>query len=217
MAAESQDITATGSSSRRSRSRRQHSSRNRTLVLALSGLLALAVFLLALVSITLGGRVSHLSSSNRILTEELFKQEQEIRQLRPRLEASERELQMLMEGRLPNLHTLDQDQVIPVQERYIKNIVFTVVNSGAEKIHEYKLVMENPGLQRIQPRFRVMVFDRMGVQVGVDDVVLAEGLSVGESRSHASTLDVFMDSQPHYFAIDFDGPNSKAEDSNGER
>jgi hypothetical protein len=182
--------------------------------MVLAGLLGVAVFVLVVVSITLGGRVTALGHANRALTEELFTQEQEIRQLRPRLEASERELTMIMEGRLPNLHGLIPDQVIPVQEQYIKNIVFTVVNRGEEKIHEYKLVMENTAHNRVQPRFRVLVFDRMGVQVGVDEVLLAEGLSEGESRSHASTLDVFMNSQPRYFAIDFAG-RSKPNEASG--
>jgi hypothetical protein len=187
------------------RSRRQRSSRNSTLVSVLAGLLGLSIFLLAVGAITLGGRVTSLANANRALTEELFRHEQEIRQLRPRLEASERELQMLMEGRLPNLHSLIPDQVIQVQEQYIKNIVFTVVNQGEDKIYEYKLVMDNPAHLRIQPRFRVLVFDRMGVQVGVDEVELGDALGAGESRSHASTLDVFMNSQPRYFAIDFNG------------
>jgi hypothetical protein len=209
---ESPDTTATTSSSRRTRSRRRGSSRNGTLVVALSGLLALAVFLLVVVSITLGGRVTALSNSNRDLTEELFKHEQDIKLLRPRLEASERELAMLMEGRLPNLHSLIPDQVIPVQEQYIKNIVFTIVNRGDEKTYEYKLVMDNSAHLRIQPRFRVLVFDRMGVQVGVDEVELAESLGAGESRSYASTLDVFMNSMPRYFAIDFNGRGKLAVD-----
>ena len=196
-----------GISSSRSvrRSRRQRSSRSSALVVGLASLLGVAVFLLVVVSVILGGRVTTLSNANRTLSEELFRYEQEIRELRPRLEAGERELQMLMEGRLPNLHSLMPDQVIPVQDKYIKNIVFTIVNQGDEKSYEYKLVMDNATHQRIQPRFRVLVFDRMGVQVGVDEVELAEGLSAGESRSHASTLDVFMNSQPRYFAIDFNG------------
>lgn len=210
MAIESRE-SVSGSRSER-RSRRSRSSRSGTLVVILGGLLGLAVFLLAVVSITLGGRVSALSNANRTLTEELFRHEQEIKQLRPRLEASERELRMLMEGRLPNLHSLIPDQVIPVQERYIKNIVFTVVNQGEDESYEYKLVMENPGHQRIQPRFRLMIFDRMGVQVGVDEVDLSETLGAEESRSHASTLDVFMNSQPRYFAIDFSS-RSKPEGS----
>lgn len=215
MAAESQETT-THSSSRSSRSRRKPSSRHGSLVVILSGLLALSVFLLLVVSITLGGRVTTLSNANRVLTEELFAHEQDIRQLRPRLEASVRELQMLMEGRLPNLHNLIADQVLPIQERYLKNIVFTVVNHGAEKVYEYKLVMENSDQYRILPRFRVLVFDRTGVQVGVDEVVMTEALAEGESRSHAATLDVFMNSEPSYFAIDFAG-RAKADKPNGER
>ena len=204
MATESRE-TASGNQSVR-RSRRQRSTaRSSTLVAVLAGLLGLSVFLLVVGAITLGGRVTTLANANRALTEELFRHEQEIRQLRPRLEASERELQMLMEGRLPNLHSLVPDQVIQVQEQYIKNIVFTVVNQGEDKIYEYKLVMDNADQLRIQPRFRVLVFDRMGVQVGVDEVELGDALGAGESRSHASTLDVFMDSQPRYFAIDFNG------------
>jgi hypothetical protein len=179
--------------------------------MVLAGSLGMAVFLLLVVAITLGGRVTNLTNANRALTEELFRHEQEIKQLRPRLEASERELQMLMEGRLPNLHGLIPDQVIPVQEQYIKNIVFTVVNRGEDKTYEYKLVMDNPTHLRVQPRFRVLVFDRMGVQVGVDEVELLEALGGGESRSHASTLDVFMNSQPRYFAIDFNGRGKLAD------
>jgi len=197
--------TASGTQSGR-RSRRQRSTaRSSTLVAVLGGLLGLSVFLLVVGAITLGGRVTTLANANRALTEELFRHEQEIRQLRPRLEASERELQMLMEGRLPNLHSLIPDQVIQVQEQYIKNIVFTVVNQGEDKNYEYKLVMDNAGQLRIQPHFRVLVFDRMGVQVGVDEVELGDTLGAGESRSHASTLDVFMNGQPRYFAIDFNG------------
>ena len=179
--------------------------------MVLAILLGLTVFLLVVAAITLGGRVTNLTNANRALTEELFRHEQELRQLRPRLEASEQELRMIMEGRLPNLHGLVPDQVIPVQEQYIKNIVFTVVNRGDEKTHEYKLVMENSSHLRVQPRFRVLVFDRMGVQVGLDEVEFLEALAAGESRSHASVLDVFMNSEPRYFAIDFKDRGKTAE------
>jgi hypothetical protein len=180
---------------------------------ALGVLLGIAVLLLVAVSVTLGGRVTSLSNANAILSEELFKSEQQLKELRPRLEATDRELKMLMEGRFPNLHPLTPDEVIPVQEQYIKNIVFTVTNHGAEERHEYKLVMENSYHHKVHPNFRLMVFDKLGVQVGVDALVAAEGLKVGESRSHSSTLDVFMNSQPRYFAIDFetsDMPDSPA-------
>lgn len=197
--------TASGTQSGRRSRRKRSTARNSTLVTVLAVLLGLSVFLLVVGAITLGGRVTALANANRALSQELFRHEQEITQLRPRLEASERELQMLMEGRLPNLHSLIPDQVIQVQEQYIKNIVFTVVNQGEDKSYEYKLVMDNADELRIQPRFRVMVFDRMGVQVGVDEVELGDALGAGESRSHASTLDVFMESQPRYFAIDFNG------------
>lgn len=169
----------------------------------LGGLLGLAVFLLVGVSVTLGGRVTNLTHSNSALSDELFKYEQELKQLRPQLAATERELQMLMEGRFPNLHPLEPDAVIPVQERYVKNIVFTVITRGTDELYEYKLVMENGERHAVTPNFRVLVFDKLGVQVGVDEVLAAKDLAVGESRSHSSTLDVFMNGKPRYFALDF--------------
>lgn len=198
---------STGSSSasgKRSRSKRRRSSRANTLVVVLGALLGVTVFLLIAVSVTLGGRVTSLSNANEVLGEELFKYEQELKELRPRLATSERELKMLMEGRFPHLTALTPDEVIPVGDQYVRNIVFTVTNHGSEQVYEYKLVMENPYRYKVHPNFRVLVFDKMGVQVGVDSVVAGEDLGVGESRSHSSILDVFMNSQPRYFAIDFE-------------
>lgn len=202
MAAETKEPSGSPSG-KRSRSRRHRSSRRNTITVVLGALLGVAVFLLISISITLGGRVTALSNANTTLSEELFKYEQQLKELQPKLEASERELEMLMEGRFPNLHSLMPDEVITIQEQYIKNIVFTVTNHGSDETYEYKLVMENPYRYKVHPNFRVMVFDKLGVQVGVDTLIAAEDLKVGESRSHSSTLDVFMNSQPRYFAIDF--------------
>lgn len=190
----------------RRRSRRSRSSRSNGLITVLGGLLGVSVFLLVAVAITLGGRISASSNENSLLSAELFKSELALKELRPKLAAAEKELAMLMEGRFPHLHTLEPDAVIAVQEQYLKNIVFTVVNQNGNRVYEYKLVMANPFSYAVNVNFRVLVFDKLGVQVGVDRIRLDNDLAIGESRSHSSALDVFMKSEPRYFAINFESP-----------
>ena len=124
------------------------------------------------------------------------------------MERLQRELEQMVSGRYPNLHKLTPDEVLPVDERYVKNIVFSRISRGREELFEYRVVMENRDGQAVVPRFRVLAFDRRGVQVGVDEVRQLDELRSSESRSYSATLDLFMSGEPAYFHIDFSTPDS---------
>jgi len=91
--------------------------------------------------------------------------------------------------------------VLAVNKDLIKNIVFTVVNHDGAKQYEYKLVMENHSQTRIVPKFRLLIFDKYGVQIGLDQVLTSEELAPGESRSYSSKVDFFMKEEPAYFDV----------------
>lgn len=191
----------------RRRRRRYGSSRRRALLVSVLGLsLGVSIFLLIGVAITLGGRVSKLTKANSELNTALFRFEQQVKELEPRVEELEEELRQVVAGRFPNLHPLEPDTVLPVNEQYVKNLVFTVINQGTVKHYEYRVVMENPFDHAVRPHFRVMVFDRLGVQVGVDEINEMEDLNAEESRTYSSRLDLFKTGEPRYFHIDFRMP-----------
>jgi len=169
----------------------------------LGALLVLTVLLLVGVSIGMGAKIAGLSDTRSLLSQRLVDTEDELGQSQARLAKVEQELQALVEGRFPNLLPLVPDKVLGVGKHYVKNIVFTVIGDGRSRVYEYKLVMENPYNYPVYPDARLLVFDKLGIQTGIDEIKEKLELGPGESRSWSSTVDVFMNSEPRYFFVDF--------------
>ena len=132
---------------------------------------------------------------------QLLAKEKQVNDLNSRLAKSKHELEELIKGRFPTVMQLVPDQVIAVNNDSIKNIVFTVVKHDGSRQYEYKLVVENRSRKIIVPKFRLLVFDKSGLQIGVDQVMSSEELGPGESRSYSSRVDFFMKEKPAYFYI----------------
>ena len=181
---ESNTDTSQYSQHRPHRSRRSGSSRNsRQKIWGLS--LALLMLLAVLfISFVYGGlRIEELSTRASSVQEQLFLKDKEV------------------EGRLPTVMKLVPDKVLAVNSDLIKNIVFTVVTQDGAKQYEYKLVVENPSHKIIIPKYRLLIFDKYGVQIGIDQVLHGEELAAGESRSYSSRVDFFMKGEPAYFHV----------------
>lgn len=185
------------SRSSRSSSALHKTSRRLALILALS-ISLLALFLLAIFSVV---RINGLVRENAVLQDELAKVRQELNQAGPELEQSRKTASEMTKGRLPHLRDLEPDKVLQINDTYLKNIVFTVLNQDGIKSHEYKLVMENSTARTIHPEVRILVFDRYGVQIGGDEVASRADIAPGESRSHSSVINRFIDEEPRYFYI----------------
>ena len=183
--------------SRRGRSSRGKSKQRLILGIAL-GLTLIILFLTTLYFVTEISRLTALASTLRV---QLEKDEQELSRLRPLLEKTKSELDSLVKGRFPHLTALEPDKVLNVNQGYVKNVVFNVVRQGRDKKFEYKLVMENLASHEIRPEFKIVVFDKLGVQIGQDEVSQPNGLMPGESRSYSSALRLFMDAEPAYFYL----------------
>jgi len=151
-------------------------------------------------------RTEKLSSRSSEIQEQLFLKEQEVDSLKAQLAQSKNELEKYIEGRIPSVMKLAPDQVLTVDKDIIKNIVFSVVTQNGAKLYEYKLVVENLSRENIVPKFRVLVFDKYGVQIGIDQVLEGEELAPGESRSYSSKVDFFMKNEPVYFQVSSEIP-----------
>lgn len=116
----------------------------------------------------------------------------------------------LVQSRIPDLNPLAFDSIVPIGRRYLKNISFTRTGTENEKVFEYRAVLQNDGQQNITPDVSILLFDSLGVQVGMtqlakDDILSDakyEGLLPGESRSYASQIKLTRERDPEYFHVE---------------
>ncbi len=199
---ESNNNTAEYSEHKPHRSRRSSRSRHSRLkIWALTFALFIMIVILFITIVLNSSRIEKLSSRVNSTQEQLFLREHEVEELKSQLLQSKKELEDYMEGRLPGVMKLAPDQVLAVDKNIIKNIVFSVITQNGSRLYEYKLVVENLTQKRVVPQFNVLVFDRYGVQVGMDQVMKGEELAPGESRSYSSKVNFFMKNEPVYFQV----------------
>ena len=201
---------------RRRRARRQspdthrHSRRRHLRVIYLLGALSSILFLLLLaVSI----RLSLYAKEVHDLTVLQHKQELELQTLRPKVARLEAEVADLVQGRLPGLKPLEFDKVIPIDKKYVRNVIFTLIGTEDDHRYEYKLTLKNDGLTGVHPIVRVIFFDHLGIQLGDstigvdrDNVPTLDILERGEVRSYNKVVQLPDGKQPRYFKIEVDLP-----------
>ncbi len=141
------------------------------------------------------------------------KQARQLAEIEPEINKMRHEIANLTASRLPYLKKLDYDAVIPIDQEYVKNIVFTLSGRGAQKNYEYKLVMNNQELIAIHPTVKILFFDRVGIQVGISQIgVDKQGvptldvLERGEIKSYSSNIDLADDAKPEYFLVQVKKP-----------
>lgn len=189
------------SASRRhgSRHRSRHSSRSLLPVIALTAVGAVAVISLLLY---LFGTIARYSSENNLQRAEIGQKDTELRELRAELKRVTAEFDALVKARLPNLKALEHDKVIPLNQGYVRNILFTETHSGDKTGYEYRIVVENNQSRPAMPEIRVMLFDRTGVQIGGATVAGVPLMRTGDSESFSGEVDVLIDAVPEYFYVE---------------
>ncbi len=181
----------------RSQRHRHHSRRQSPLIAVL-----IALLLTFLVIGVLGAiRIHSLSTTNDMLQVRLEEDEARLAEANSELLRGQRELQAVVENRFPQLHRLEFDKVLPLHNEYVKNIAFTLIKNSNEHGYEYKIVMDNNTNRRIVPEIKVLLFDRLGVQLGMDEIPKQDVLSYGETRSYSSLIDLIVPGEPHYFYV----------------
>lgn len=189
------------------KSRRVHhntgwSRRSRVLLLSLVVALLTDFFL----ALFLGLYVVSLNDENNTLSYALHQAEQELHQLKPEMEQLRADRQALLEGRFPRLVKMEYDKVIELDQEYVKNVVFNLLNDR----FEYKLILKNDTLYRIWPDVKVHFFNEVGIQVSSVEIGLnaertadaSTSLGPSEVRSYPGSI-ILTDSEhkPAYFMI----------------
>jgi hypothetical protein len=156
-----------------------------------------------------GAWALHVTHAHRELATNHFHQRAALVEAQAQAQKASEEVAALVQGRIPNLHPVALDQVIPVGRHYVKNVAFAQLREGGVPSYEYKLLLQNDTDAMAIPRVRVLLFDRLGVEIGRALVASSEGddadsqiLYPGTARSHSGTFELPRDAEPAYFLLD---------------
>jgi len=181
------------------------SRRSRLLLLWIIGLALVAFFTV----LFLGTQFYSLNRENQELRARLAHAEDELTKVTPELEKLRIDLEQLVRGRLPRLRELKYDQVLPLDQGYLKNVTFTEITNRNNRIHEYKLVVQNNTSATLWPEIQLLVFNEIGIQVGGSEIgthhpnaLKASSLDIGEARSYSAAIQLIdKEAAPAYFMI----------------
>jgi len=190
-------VNSTHAREHRPKRRHHRAGPHNPLIAALIGVLMLVLVVL-LFTIT---KLTSLNTTNDMLQIKLQESQNELAQTRTTLRETQRELRATVEGRFPQLRRLELDKVLPIHDGYVKNIVFTMLKKSDETTYEYKLVLDNNSETTDIPDVKVLVFDKLGVQLGADELPKQEPLLRHETRSYSSVVDLVVPGEPHYFFV----------------
>jgi len=198
------------SSRRRSSSRASGSHHSRTRLIQILGVaIALSLLINLLLAIALASyarKASLLSGVSSSLRFELSELSTQVELKTEHIETLKNEIKELTLNRLPGLITLNYDEVLKVDEQYVKNIVFTRTGKKGTHLYEYKVVLENRD-SALQPALKVILFDRNGVQVGMSELSnkakqgLITRLDQDEVRTHYAIVQLADKAEPEYFQV----------------
>ena len=152
---------------------------------------------------------------------DLRKQEAIAKNLAAELETVKNERDILVQQRIPGLTPLRYDEAINVDNKYVRNIIFTLAKTGKKKIHEYRLVLHNNTLAIAHPKAEIILFNDTGIQIGMAKIEQTDAttemdgrsaLDPGEVRSYTAAIDLIRDEEPSYFILIISEANHPATD-----
>ena len=192
------------------RSRRSRSSyRCEAIIRRYKYLLAAISILFLLIYLFSWFYVARKSAASEQALLQLRIQEKTLNEINGELEATRKERDELVQGRIPGLLPLTYDETITTDNEYIRNIIFTLVKNGKKETYEYRLVMHNGTLSVIHPMVEILLFNDVGIQIGLAQVEHANAstgsgraaLDPGEVRSYTAAINLVRNEDPRYFLL----------------
>lgn len=160
----------------------------------------------------LGGWAFKATSNHRSALHSRYLESAALAEAKAQLKTTRGELATLIEGRIPNLHVFKADEVIPIEQSYLRNISFTEMRKNDIPVYEYKLVTHNETDIMLTPRATILMFDELGVEIGRSSVpphmsdgpVTDHTLYPDEVQSYAAAIEIAPEASPSYFKLDVD-------------
>jgi hypothetical protein len=141
------------------------------------------------------------------LSTDLSHTREELDETRDLLFQRDSEIGVMLARRIPGLTELSFDTLFSLDNKYMRKLTFSQSGVGQDKAIEFHAVLENKGSDPLLPDVKIVLFDRMGVQVGMVKIAreqsastaaLAE-LSPEETRAYSGLVPAERDAEPAYF------------------
>ncbi len=168
------------------------------------GLLLVLVFLSWVISgFFVKGYVSKATAGRDDLQAKLYRMQATYDENEKAMKQMHIDMDAVIKGRIPGLKTIVFDEVIRIDDKYVKNIIFSLRRKGDKINYEYKMLLHNQTPAVIEPRVQIYLFSRTSLQTGYADLkgVGDSVLIADESRSHSGGFDVSQDGEPVYFML----------------
>lgn len=192
---------------RRRRSRHRNSGEVRRRLIKAVAVAGGAVIALVILVMSIG--LSSLSAENARLVTENNRKTRALDEALAQLNVVTEQRNELVAGRIPRLQPLQYDHAITLNQGYVRNVIFTLTRSSDSSNHEYRMVLHNDSLSVINPQVKIVLFDAVGIQIGMARLSRSEAtaekdrtlLDPGEVRSYSGTIPVHGEEMPEYFLI----------------
>ncbi len=154
-------------------------------------------------------KVDTLDGEALSLSTDLSHAQKELEKARELLRQQDGEISAMMTRRIPGVAELTFDTLFDLNNKYLRKLTFSQAGVGKDKVIEYHAVLENKTSSPILPDARIILFDRMGLQVGAvkldkdrsaSPATLPE-LRADETRTYAGTVLTERDAEPKYFLV----------------
>lgn len=173
-----------------------------------------ALLLLGLVFATMAwilawGKLKQTEERAATLDADLQRMEMEMEEARVGAEKRDHEMLSLMENRFPGLSEITFNELLEVDDQYVRNITFSEVGVGDDKALEYHAMLTNNGSRMLLPQVKILLFNDFGLQVGMIELAQSHAtgavpvadLEPGESRSYHAQIPLDLDAAPKYYLL----------------
>jgi hypothetical protein len=172
--------------------------------------LVVLVMVAAMVATYHWSRVATLKTEVLSLSTDLGHAQKELEKARELLRTQDNEISAMMSRRIPGLAEMSFDNLVNVNDKYVRKITFAQSGMGPNKVIEFHAVLENKGSAPVVPDVRIRLFDRMGLQTALvklgkehasGDAAVAE-LRPDETRTYSGPIPAERDAESKYFMIE---------------
>jgi hypothetical protein len=155
------------------------------------------------------GKVDTLDGEALSLSTDLGRTQKELDKARELLRQQDSEISAMLARRIPGIAEITFDTLFNVNTQYLHTLTFSQSGVGNDKVIEFHAVLENKGKIPLLPDARIILFDRMGLQVGMVKIdknysttaaAVAE-LRADETRTYVGPISTERDAEPKYFMV----------------
>jgi hypothetical protein len=156
------------------------------------------------------GQLDRFRTEATNLTGQVRQLQQELGDARGRLAEMNNDLRILLANRIPGISEISFSRPMEINNQYVRNLTLVRSGTGVDRRIRFSVLLENGRSQPLLPQVKILLFDEVGLQLGVvkleksqagDNVKNAE-MAPGETRQYNGEVPLERDAPPRYFVVE---------------